>query len=200
MFVIIGLGNPGRQYEGTRHNIGYRVIDALAKKHDIRVKDIRHKGIMGKGSVYGHKVFLVKPLTFMNLSGECVKNIIDYYKINEKNELIVIADDINLEPGQIRIRTKGSDGGHNGLKNIIGHCGHDEFARMRIGVGDKPAGYDLAGYVLGHFEGEERKIMEESITSAVAAVECIVEDGIDKAMNLYNKKREESVKDIKDIK
>ncbi len=188
MFVIVGLGNPGRQYEGTRHNIGYNVIDVLAEKHGIKVKDIKHKAIMGKGSVYGHKVFLVKPLTFMNLSGECVKRVIDYYKLNEKEELAVIVDDVNLEPGQIRMRVKGSDGGHNGLKNIIGHFGHDEFIRMKIGVGNKPAGYDLAGYVLGHFVGEERKVMEESVANAVAAIECMLEDGIDKAMNLHNKK------------
>lgn len=188
MFVIVGLGNPGRQYEGTRHNIGYDVIDVLAKKHGIKVKELKHKGIMGKGSVYGHKVFLVKPLTYMNLSGECVKRVIDYYKLNEKAELAVIADDVSLEPGQIRMRVKGSDGGHNGLKNIIGHLGHDEFIRMKIGVGDKPPGYDLAGYVLGHFEGEERKVMEESVANAVAAIECMLEDGIDKAMNQYNKK------------
>ncbi len=188
MFVIVGLGNPGRQYEGTRHNIGYDVVDALARKHGIKIKDIKHKGIMGKGSVYGEKVFLVKPLTFMNLSGECVREIIDYYKVDEKAQLIVVADDVSLEPGQIRMRKKGSAGGHNGLKSIIQHFGHEEFMRIKMGVGDKPSGYDLAGFVLGHFDKKEQQIMDESIGNAIAAIECIMEDGIDKAMNLYNKK------------
>ncbi|MDR2888340.1 MAG: aminoacyl-tRNA hydrolase [Lachnospiraceae bacterium] len=188
MYIIAGLGNPGRQYEGTRHNIGFDIVDGLAGKHNIKIKDLKHKGIMGKGSIYGHKVFLVKPLTFMNLSGECIAEVINYYKVNEKIELIVIADDISLEPGQIRMRSKGSDGGHNGLKNIIKHFGHDEFIRMKIGVGNQPAGYDLAGYVLGHFDASESRLMKECINNAIAAVECILEDGIDKAMNLYNRK------------
>lgn len=188
MFLIAGLGNPGKQYEGTRHNIGFSILDALAKKHGIAVKDIKHKGMVGKGSLYGHRVLLAKPLTYMNLSGECIKEIITYYKIAEKDELIVIADDINLEPGQMRIRKKGSDGGHNGLKNMIQHFGHEEFIRIRIGVGSKPAGHDLAGYVLGHFEEKEKAIMEEITAHAVAAIECIAEEGIEKAMNLYNRK------------
>lgn len=188
MFVIAGLGNPGQQYEGTRHNIGFEIVDALARKHGIKIKDLKHKGIMGKGSIYGHKVFLVKPLTFMNLSGECLARVIDYYKVDEKAELIVIADDVSLAPGQLRMRSRGSDGGHNGLKDIIKHFGHDEFIRMKIGVGDKPAGYDLAGYVLGHFDAIEKKLMQECMGNAIAAVECILEDGIAPAMNRYNRK------------
>ncbi|MCL2717198.1 MAG: aminoacyl-tRNA hydrolase [Lachnospiraceae bacterium] len=188
MFIIIGLGNPGLKYAGTRHNIGFDIIDALAKKHKIRVRSLKHKSIMGKGSIYGHKVFLVKPLTYMNLSGESVRRIIDYYHIDEKNELIVIADDISLPTGQIRMRKKGSDGGHNGLKSIIQHFGHNDFIRMKIGVGDKPAGHDLAGHVLSHFTGSDKKIMRECTENAVAAIETILEDGLDKAMNKYNQK------------
>lgn len=188
MFIIIGLGNPGHEYAGTRHNIGFDVVDALAKKHNIKVESLKHRGIMGKGSVYGHKVFLVKPLTFMNLSGESVRRVIDYYQIDEKNELLVIADDVNLPTGQIRMRKKGSDGGHKGLKSIIGHLGHNEFIRMKIGVGDKSAGQDLVGHVLGHFNGDDVKIMRECTENAVAAIECILEEGLDQAMTRYNKK------------
>jgi PTH1 family peptidyl-tRNA hydrolase len=188
MFIIIGLGNPGLQYNGTRHNIGFDVLDALAKKHKIKIKALKHRGIMGKGVLYGHKVFLLKPLTYMNLSGESVRRIIDYYHIDEKEELIVIADDVSLRAGQIRIRKKGSDGGHNGLKSIIQHLGHNEFIRMKIGVGDKPAGCDLAGHVLGHFVGDEAKIMRECTENAVAAIESILEQGLEKAMTRYNRK------------
>jgi PTH1 family peptidyl-tRNA hydrolase len=192
MFIIIGLGNPGMKYAGTRHNIGFDIIDALAKKHKIRVKSLKHRSIMGKGSVYGNKVFLIKPLTYMNLSGESVRRIIDYYHIDEKNELIVIADDINLPLGQIRMRKKGSDGGHNGLKSIIQHFGHNDFIRMKIGVGDKPAGHDLAGHVLSSFTGNDKKTMRECTGNAVAAIETILEDGLDKAMNKYNQKIKDS--------
>ena len=175
MFTIIGLGNPGQQYAGTRHNVGFDIIDALAKKHNIKVKSLKHRSIMGKGSIYGYKVFLAKPLTYMNLSGESVRRFIDYYHIDEKNEIIVIADDISLPTGQIRLRKKGSDGGHKGLKSIIQFFGHNEFIRMKIGVGDKPAGHDLAGHVLGQFVGNEAKIMRECIDNAVAAIETVLE-------------------------
>ena len=187
MFIIVGLGNPGSKYDGTRHNIGFDIIDRLAKKHRIKIKSVKHKSIMGKGSIYGHKVFLAKPLTYMNLSGESVKRIIDYYHIDEKSELIIIADDVSLPIGQIRMRKKGSDGGHNGLKSIIKNFGHNEFIRMKIGVGDKPSGHDLAGHVLGHFVGDDKKIMCECSENAVNAIETIIEDGLDMAMNRYNK-------------
>ncbi|MCL2052261.1 MAG: aminoacyl-tRNA hydrolase [Lachnospiraceae bacterium] len=190
MFIIIGLGNPGMKYAGTRHNIGFDIVDALAKKHNIKVKSLKHKTIMGKGSIYGHKVFLAKPFTYMNLSGEPVRRIIEYYHLDEKNELIVIADDISLPTGQIRMRKKGSDGGHNGLKSIINNFGHNEFIRMKIGVGDKKDG-DLIGHVLGHFSGSDKKIMRECTKNAVAAIEAIIEDGLDKAMNVYNRKIDE---------
>ena len=190
MYIIAGLGNPGKQYEGTRHNIGWQVIDALAEKHGIRVLENKFRGLIGKGIINGEKVILVKPLTYMNLSGECIGELVNYFKIDETCELVVIADDISLDVGFIRMRKKGSAGGHNGLKNIIAHLGHENFIRMKMGVGDKPAGYDLADYVLGHFNKEENEILAESKKNAVFAIETILSDGIDKAMNLYNTQKE----------
>ena len=189
MYIIAGLGNPGRQYEGTRHNIGWQVIDELAEKYNIRVMENKFKGLIGKGMIGGEKVILVKPLTFMNLSGECIGEAANFFKIDETAELIVVADDISLDVGQIRMRKKGSAGGHNGLKNIIAHLGHENFMRIRMGIGDKPSGYDLADYVLGHFSQEEEKILDESKKTAVLAIETIISDGIDRAMNLYNTKK-----------
>lgn len=188
MYIIVGLGNPDRQYQNTRHNIGFDVIDVIAAKNNITVGERKHKALIGKGYVGGQKVVLVKPQTYMNLSGESVRDVIDFYKIDEKSELIVISDDVSLDVGQIRIRKKGSAGGHNGLKNIILHLGHDEFQRVKMGVGEKPQGYDLVDYVLGHFPKEEREIMDESAGRAAAAVEVMITEGADAAMNLYNKK------------
>ena len=185
MYIIAGLGNPDRKYQNTRHNIGFEVIDAVAQRNQITMGERKHKAVIGKGYVGGRKVVLVKPQTYMNLSGE---SIIDFYKVDEKSELIVISDDVSLEPGQIRIRKRGSAGGHNGLKNIILYLGHDEFCRIRMGVGEKPEGYDLADYVLGHFSDKEREIMDESITRAAQAVEVMITDGPDAAMNQFNKK------------
>ena len=189
MYIIAGLGNPGQKYEGTRHNMGFQVLDGLAKKYDIKILESKFKGLIGKGIIQGTKVILLKPLTYMNLSGECIHEAVGYYKIDENAELIVVADDISLDVGQIRIRKKGSAGGHNGLKNIITHLGNENFIRVRIGVGDKPTGYDLADYVLGHFKKEEEELLSESRKNAVLAIETIISDGPDKAMNLYNQKR-----------
>lgn len=186
MFIIAGLGNPGRQYEGTRHNIGWQVIDELSQKYNIKVLESKFKGLTGRGMIGSEKVILLKPLTYMNLSGESIGEAVNFYKIDETANLIVIADDVSLDVGRIRIRKKGSAGGHNGLKNIIAHLGHEEFMRIKVGVGGKPPGYDLADYVLGHFSREEEKILAESRTNAVLAVEAIIEEGIDKAMNRYN--------------
>lgn len=197
MYIIAGLGNPGKQYEGTRHNIGWQVIDALADKYSIRVLENKFKGLIGKGMINGEKVILVKPLTYMNLSGECIGEIVNYFKIDETCELVVIADDISLDVGAIRMRKKGSAGGHNGLKSIIAHLGHENFIRMKMGVGDKPAGYDMADYVLGHFNKDENEILSESIKNAVLAIETILSDGIDKSMNLYNTKKESKKKQPK---
>ncbi len=188
MYIIAGLGNPDRKYQNTRHNIGFEVIDEVARKNQITVGERKHKALIGRGYVGGRKVLLVKPQTYMNLSGESIRQVIDFYKADEKSELIVIADDVSLEPGQIRIRKKGSAGGHNGLKNIILHLGHDEFQRVKMGVGEKPDGYDLADYVLGHFTDKEREVMDESIARAVQAVEVMIAEGPDAAMNQFNKK------------
>ncbi len=188
MYIIVGLGNPGRDYQNTRHNIGFDVIDALAGKNHIVMGEKKHKAVIGKGFAAGQKVVLAKPQTYMNLSGECVRDIINFYKIDEKKELIVVSDDISLNAGQIRIRKRGSSGGHNGLKNIILHLGHDEFQRVKIGVGEKPQGADLADYVLGHFRKEERDVMDESVKRAAEAIEMMLADGPDAAMNRYNQK------------
>lgn len=191
MYIIVGLGNPTREYENTRHNIGFDTIDAIANKYDIAVLEKKHKALIGKGFIDGKKVILAKPLTYMNLSGESVRELVDYYKIEETEELIVIFDDISLDVGQLRIRKKGSAGGHNGVKNIIKQLGHDTFMRIKIGVGEKPKGYDLADYVLGHFSEKERKIMDESVGRSVDAVKVMLFEGGEAAMNIYNKKTAE---------
>ena len=188
MYIIAGLGNPGKEYENTRHNIGFDVIDRLSEEENIAVMESKHKALIGKGYVAGQKVILAKPQTFMNLSGESIREIVDYYKVDDTAELIVISDDISLDVGQLRIRKKGSAGGHNGIKNIILHLGHDTFQRIKIGVGEKPKGYDLADYVLGHFSGEELAIMKESLEKVCGAVELMLEGDVDAAMNQYNKK------------
>ena len=188
MFVIVGLGNPSKEYENTRHNIGFDTIDAIADKYHIQVAELKHKAKIGKGYIGGDKVILAKPLTFMNLSGESVRAIIDYYKVDVETELVVISDDISLLPGQLRIRKRGSAGGHNGLKNIIQHVGGDNFQRIRMGVGEKPKEYDLVDWVLGHFNKEDRIAVDEAIQKAVQAVEIILTDGADAAMNEFNRK------------
>ena len=189
MYIIAGLGNPGKKYEGTRHNIGWQVMDELADKHRIRIMESRFKGLVGKGVIGWEKVLFLKPLTYMNLSGESIGEAVRFYKIDETSRLIVVSDDISLDVGQLRMRKKGSAGGHNGLKNTISHLGSEEFMRIRIGVGDKPAGSDLVDYVLGSFSKEEKKILDETKRNAVLAIETIISDGIDKAMNLYNTTR-----------
>lgn len=198
MYIIVGLGNPEKKYINTRHNIGFDVIDAIAEKNDIVVGEKKHKAVIGKGIVAGQKAVLVKPLTYMNLSGESVRSVIDFYKVDEKSELIVISDDVSLDMGQIRIRKRGSDGGHNGLKNIIMHLGHDEFIRVRMGVGEKPPRMDLADYVLGHFSAEEREVMNEGARTATLAIEKVIAEGPDAAMNKYNARKKPSKKDSED--
>lgn len=188
MFIIAGLGNPGKDYAGTRHNAGYGVIDALAGKYNISVITVKSRAMVGKGVIEGQRVLLVKPITFMNASGESIRPLVDYYKIDPERELIVVSDDITLPPGQIRIRKKGSSGGHNGLKDIIRHLGSEEFQRIRVGVGEKPKEYDLVDYVLGHFPAEERKLMEEGTEKAVQAAELMLAGDTDRAMNEFNRK------------
>ena len=188
MFVIVGLGNPTAQYEGTRHNAGFDVIDVLAEKYNISVDARKCRAFCGKGVIAGQKVLLVKPQTYMNLSGESVGGIVNYYKIDPESDLLVIYDDISLDVGQLRIRKKGSAGGHNGIKSIIAHLGTTVFPRIKVGVREKPKNYDLADYVLGHFSKQERELMEEGYEHASDAVEQIVQGEIEAAMNVFNKK------------
>jgi PTH1 family peptidyl-tRNA hydrolase len=185
MYIIAGLGNPGKEYDRTRHNVGFEVIDRIADKEGINVSSEKHRAVIGSGMIGGEKVLLVKPQTFMNLSGESIGELADYYHIDPATELIVISDDIDLDPGKIRIRVRGSAGGHNGLKNIIAHTGSD-FIRIRVGTGAKPAGYDLADYVLGHFDKDTQAVMDETYIRAGQAVEMIIKEGPEKAMNCFN--------------
>lgn len=191
MFLIVGLGNPTKQYEKTRHNIGFDVMDALAYKYNISISENKHKALCGKGVIEGMKVVLAKPQTYMNLSGESVAELVNYYKLDPESELIVVFDDISLEPGNIRIRKKGSAGGHNGIKNIIANLGTSVFPRIKVGVGEKPKGYDLADYVLGKFSKEDRVLMEEGYDLACEASALILQGAIDQAMNEYNQKKKE---------
>ncbi len=190
MYIIVGLGNPGKQYAKTRHNVGFDTIDRLADRYNISVDTKKHKALCGKGMIEGQKVVLAKPQTFMNLSGESVRELTDFYKIDPEEELIVIYDDISLEPGQLRVRPKGSAGGHNGIKNIIAQIGTQVFKRVKVGVGEKPKGYDLADYVLGHFSKEERAVMEDAFERAAEAAVCMMNDSMEHAMNQFNKKVE----------
>ena len=191
MYIIAGLGNPGKQYAQTRHNVGFDTIDILADKYNISVDTKKHKALCGKGMIEGQKVVLAKPQTFMNLSGESVRELVDFYKIDPEEELLVIYDDISLEVGQLRIRRKGSAGGHNGIKNIIANLGSSVFPRIKVGVGEKPKGYDLADYVLGKFSKEDRVLMEEGYDLACEASALIMQGAIDQAMNEYNQKKKE---------
>ncbi|HOO27126.1 MAG TPA: aminoacyl-tRNA hydrolase [Lachnospiraceae bacterium] len=190
MYIIVGLGNPKTEYKNTRHNVGFDVIDVLADKYNIVTEIRKHRAFCGKGFVGNQKAVLAMPQTYMNLSGDSVREIVNYYKIDPERELIVVYDDIDLDVGQIRIRKKGSAGGHNGMKSIIGQLGTENFIRIRMGVGAKPKGYDLADYVLGHFSKAERELMDESIIRATEAIRVIIEDGVDMAMNQFNGSRE----------
>ena len=191
MYIIAGLGTPTQQYDHTRHNIGFDTITYLADRYHITMNTKKFQAICGTGVIEGQKVLLLKPQTYMNLSGNSIGEAVNFYKLDPATEVIVIYDDIALEPGYIRVRKKGSAGGHNGIKDIIAHLGTQEFQRIRVGVGEKPKDYDLAAYVLGHFAAEDRKKVEEAIAQAADAVELMVQDRADEAMNLYNKKKHE---------
>lgn len=188
MFIIVGLGNPTDEYKGTRHNVGFDVIDAIADKYNISVNERKSRAFCGKGIIAGQRVILAKPQTYMNLSGESVRSLVDFYKIDEETELLIIFDDVSLDVGQLRIRKKGSAGGHNGIKNIIQHLGTTVFRRIKVGVGEKPKNYDLADYVLGHFSKEEKEKMADGYQQAIEAVELILQDEMEAAMNQFNKK------------
>lgn len=187
MKLIVGLGNPTSKYEGTRHNVGFEVIDVIANEYNIVMDVLKHKGVYGKGKIEGQSVILLKPMTFMNLSGESVAAVANYYKVLPE-DILVIYDDINLDVGRLRIREKGSAGGHNGIKNIISHLGTDAFPRIRVGVGMKPPKMDLADYVLSRFQKEEQEIMETGYDKACKAAKLVVLDEVARAMNEYNGK------------
>lgn len=186
MYIIAGLGNPTAQYDKTRHNVGFDAIDYIASKHNIKIDHLKFNALSGSGIINGQKVLLIKPLTYMNLSGEAVRDFVNFYKIDPEEEFLVLYDDISLEPGKLRLRKKGSAGGHNGIKNIIAHLGTEKFKRIKIGVGSKPEGWDLKDFVLGHFLKDERVAVEDAFVRACEATNLIVADEFDKAMNLYN--------------
>ncbi|MCI8980843.1 MAG: aminoacyl-tRNA hydrolase [Hungatella sp.] len=188
MYIIAGLGNPGGKYDNTRHNAGFRVMDILADRMGILVEEKKHKALCGRGVLEGQKVILLKPQTFMNLSGESIRAAADFYKVEPENVLVVY-DDISLEPGQLRIRAKGSAGGHNGMKNIIAHLGTQEFPRVKVGIGEKPKGMDLADYVLSCFSKGEQELMDQAFKEAARAVAVILGQGIESAMNEFNAKK-----------
>ncbi|MCI8644527.1 MAG: aminoacyl-tRNA hydrolase [Lachnospiraceae bacterium] len=188
MKIIIGLGNPTREYQATRHNIGFDAVTRLCDDYNIRLDSKEHKALCGRGYIGGEKVILAQPQTYMNLSGESVRSLVDYYKL-DCEDIIVICDDINLDVGQLRVRKKGSAGGHNGIKNIIAQLKTEEFTRIRIGVGEKPENWDLADYVLGRFSREEEPVMREALQRTSKACECIITEGIEAAMNQYNRRR-----------
>ncbi len=189
MKIIAGLGNPGREYGNTRHNVGFEVIAKLAYDYNIDMNRNRFKAVMGEGRIGFEKVVLLQPLTYMNLSGECLREAVSFYKCDKK-DIIVVCDDINLPLSYIRIRAKGTDGGQKGLRNIMYQLGYDDFTRVRVGVGEKPPQWDLKDYVLSHFTDEERPDIIKGITDAADAVALIVKnDGdVKEAMNLYNRK------------
>lgn len=183
MYLIVGLGNPGKQYEGTRHNVGFDAIDYLADKYNIDINRVKFKGICGEGIINGNKVILLKPTTYMNLSGESIREFINFYKLdNEK--IVVLYDDISMPVGKIRIRPKGSAGGHNGVKSIIQNLGSEIFPRIKIGVGQPE--YDLVSHVLGKFEASDREILSKVLPVVAEAVDCIIKDDIKEAMNKFN--------------
>lgn len=190
MYLIVGLGNPTEKYEKTRHNIGFDVIDALAEKYCIKVDQRRSRAVCGFGQIEGHKVILAKPQTYMNSSGDSVKRLVRVFYLDPETDLIVVFDDIRLSPGSIRIRKKGSAGGHNGVRDIIAKVGSDQFARVRVGVGERPAGGDLVSHVLGRFSAAERELADAAVADAVDALALMVRGETDGAMNRYNRRKQ----------
>ncbi len=187
MYVIAGLGNPGKKYENTRHNMGFITVDQLAIKHDIKVDKLKFKALVGEGRIADQKVLLVKPQTYMNLSGESIRQVMHFYKLDPE-KLIVIYDDIDIELGALRIRKFGSAGTHNGMKSVVYQLQSDRFPRIRIGIGSQKKG-DLVDFVIGGFSKEEVPVLEETVTKAVSAIECILAEDVDIAMNRYNTKK-----------
>ena len=187
MYLIAGLGNPGKEYVNTRHNAGFMTIDRLSELFDIDVSAKKLNGLIGKGVIDGKKVILAKPQTFMNSSGDCIAPLNEYFK---PDKLIVVYDDITLDVGGIRVRKAGSSGGHNGMKSIIQRLGTEEFERVRVGIGEKPPRMDLADWVLGHFKKEDEEPLKAAIDDAVTALRMMLNDETDEAMNRFNRKVE----------
>jgi PTH1 family peptidyl-tRNA hydrolase len=188
MRIIIGLGNPTDKYQATRHNIGWDAITRISDDYRIPLNQKKHKAICGSGYIEGEKVILAKPMTYMNLSGESVRELVDFYKVSSE-DIIVIYDDVCLDVGQLRIRKKGSAGGHNGIKSIINHLGTEEFPRIKVGVGEKPKDWDLADYVLSRFTDEEEVAIRAALKDVSDACSIIIREGMDTAMNKHNKKK-----------
>ncbi|MCI8869673.1 MAG: aminoacyl-tRNA hydrolase [Lawsonibacter sp.] len=185
-WLLVCLGNPGEKYENTRHNAGFMVADEIGARRNLPIQRLKFKALTALAEISGEKVLVMKPVTFMNLSGEAVRPAADFYKIPPER-VLVVSDDIALAVGRLRIRRSGSAGGHNGLKSIIQHLGSDRFPRVRVGVGEKPhPDYDLADWVLGRFAGEDKKAMEGAVKRAADAVECLIGEGCDRAMNRFN--------------
>ena len=187
LYVVIGLGNPGKDYTNTRHNIGFNTIEQLANQNNIKLNKVKFKAVYGEGNIGGERVLLVKPQTYMNNSGIAVSEIVRFYKLDVK-DLIVIVDDIDIDFATVRIKAKGSAGSHNGLKSIIAHLKDENFPRVKIGIGKKHPREDLANFVLSNFAKKETQEIEEAIEDASNAVETIITDSINEAMNKYNKK------------
>ena len=185
-WMLVCLGNPGEKYENTRHNVGFMVADEVAQRQNKPIQRLKFKALTNLFPISGEKVLVMKPVTYMNLSGEAVRPAADYYKIPPER-ILVVSDDTALPVGKLRIRLKGSAGGHNGLKSIIEHLGTDQFPRLRGGVGEKPhPDYDLADWVLGTFQGEDKKAIDAAVKRAADAVECIFAQGLDRAMGKFN--------------
>ncbi len=193
MYLVAGLGNPGRQYETTRHNIGFETIDYLSKQYNVKVNKIKYKGLCAQTEIAGEKVMLLKPQTYMNLSGESVREAAEFYKIPAEN-IIIIYDDISLPTGSLRIRSKGSAGGHNGIKSVIYQLQSDNFPRIKIGVG-APKNYDLKDYVLSRFSNEEANDIISAVKTVPDALFCMIKEGCDKAASRYNKTVKPIIKD-----
>ena len=186
MFIIAGLGNPGPKYTHTRHNSGFEALDILADRYHIDISTRKFRGLCGNGAIDGQKVMLVKPQTYMNLSGECIFTACAFYRIDPTKQLIILCDDVSLEAGKVRVRTRGSAGGHNGLKNIIAHLKTQEFMRVKIGVGEKPEGFDLTDYVLKKYTNAEEAAMIDAYDKAARAAAALTSMSPDRVMNLYN--------------
>ena len=185
-WMLVCLGNPGDQYENTRHNVGFMVADQLGERYRLPIQKLKFKALTNIFSISGEKVLVMKPVTYMNLSGEAVRPAADFYQI-PPDHVLVVSDDTALAVGKLRIRKGGSAGGHNGLKSIIQHLGTDQFPRLRVGVGEKPhPDYDMADWVLGHFQGEDKKAIDASVKRAADAIECLLKEGPDRAMNKFN--------------